>query len=235
MTATECAVSQPGVRRAPSVPGPFAADGRAVHCRGRMVDPDRPRRPALRATGRHTDLHRLGSRPRSPHPPPMPRSADGRAEDRCRPCRRHQRTTAPTAQPRPIIAVVRDHNQPQPRNAVPAHAATVRNEVGRRQSPTVASNVSVGPRRTRSHSQPPTARSKSLGSVSGGPDAHLVLASGPGSSRPPYRLIERRCRSSCTPCEHPFGGQASQSESSFLVSSASSSKVRIRTARRSSL
>lgn len=126
MTATECAVSQPGVRRAPSVPGPFAADGRAVHCRGGMVDPDRPRRPALRAAGRHTDLHRLGSRPRSPHPPPMPRSADGRAEDRCRPCRRHQRTTAPTAQPRPIIAVVRDHNQPQPRNAVPAHAATVR-------------------------------------------------------------------------------------------------------------
>ncbi len=70
--------------------------------------------------------------------------------------------------------------------------------------------------------------------LSSGPDAQLVLTSGPGSSRPPYRLVERKCRSSCTPCERSFG-DSPQSESSFLLSSASSSKVRIRTVRRSSL
>jgi hypothetical protein len=131
--AAGCAVSHSAQLRAPPVPGPFAAAGRAVRCRGRTFDPDRPRRAALRAVGRPAGLDRTGSRPRPPHPPPVPRPARGRAEHRRRLRRRHQRTTAPTAQPRPRV-VVHDHDQPQPGNTVPAHAVTVRNGTGRRES-----------------------------------------------------------------------------------------------------
>jgi len=123
--AAGCAVSHPALFRAPHVPGPFAAAGRAVRCRDGTYDADRPGRPALRAAGRHAGLDRLGPRPRPPHPPPVPRPARGRAEHRRRLRPRHQRTTAPATQPRPGV-VVRDHDQPQPGHPVPAHAVTVR-------------------------------------------------------------------------------------------------------------
>lgn len=46
-TATGRAGSRPIGLRAPRVPGPFAADGRAVDSRDGTADPDRPHRPAL--------------------------------------------------------------------------------------------------------------------------------------------------------------------------------------------
>lgn len=118
--AAGCAASPPALLRAPPVPSPFAAGGRAVRCRERTFDTDHPGRSALRAAG----LHRLGPRPRPPHPPPVPRTARRRTEDRRHLRRRHQRRAAPTAQPRPG-AVLRDHDQPQPRRPVPAHTGTV--------------------------------------------------------------------------------------------------------------
>ncbi len=86
-----------------------------------------------RAGGRPVGLNRLGSRPRSPHPPPMPRAACRRAEHRRCLRRRHRRTTTSTAEPRPGV-VVRDHHRPQPGHQVPAHAATLRKGGGRRES-----------------------------------------------------------------------------------------------------
>lgn len=125
LAVTVCAVSRPARLRAPSVPGPFAAAGRAVRCRDGTFDPDRPRHPALRASGRPAGLDRGGPRLRPPHPAPVPRPACRRTERRRRFRRRHQRTTAPTAQPRSGV-VVRDHDQPQPGRPLPAHAVTVR-------------------------------------------------------------------------------------------------------------
>jgi hypothetical protein len=124
-TAATCAVSHPALFRVPPVPGPFATAGRAIHRRDRMFDPDHPGHPALRAAGRHAGRHRLGPDARASHPAPVPRPARRRAEHRRGSQIRHQRLTAPTAQPRPGTVVL-DRDQPQPGRPAPTHAATVR-------------------------------------------------------------------------------------------------------------
>jgi hypothetical protein len=53
--------------------GQGKTDARDAH----VIAPDRPGRPALRATGRHAGLHRLGPCPCSSHPLPVPRAAGG--------------------------------------------------------------------------------------------------------------------------------------------------------------
>lgn len=130
--------------RALHVPGPFAACGRAVDRRDRMVDPDPPHRPALRTRGRQVGLHRLGPRPSPTHPPPVPRTARVLTEHRRRPRRRHQRPTAPSAQPRPA-PLNRDGDQTQPGYPVPAHTTTVR-----RATPAAQPSLRAGPPETTS-------------------------------------------------------------------------------------